>query len=160
MTIFKKILATLGLTIIIATTGIVATQAADSGGVGVDQLLYKFNTSNGDSSKVALVKGLPSGDQQKILVDVIKFVLSITGSLALASFTVAGVLFLTAQGQEEKLTKAKHLLLWSIAALAIIAVSYAVVLGISQLQFFGGASAPPNAPATGQGTPAPTPPKK
>ena len=42
---------------------------------------------------------------------------------------------LTARGVEDKLKHGKDILLWSIIALAIIAGSYALVLGVSQLKF-------------------------
>lgn len=120
----------------------------NNAGVSTDQLLYPFNYKNGTTS-VSLVKNLPSGTPQEIIIGVIKLILSVCGVLALVSFTVAGVMFLTAAGQEEKITKAKHMILWSIGALAIIAISYAIVTGVSQLQFFtsGSISPPPAAPA-------------
>ncbi len=86
--------------------------------------------------KIDLIKNLPSGDWQTILTQIIKFILAITGTLALISFTYAGIIFLTGRGEEDQLSKAKKLLIWTIAALGIIAVSYAVVLGISQFKFF------------------------
>ncbi len=107
----------------------------NNAGVSTDQLLYPFNYKN-DTTSVSYVKKLPAGTPQVIIAEVIKLILSICGVLALVSFTIAGVMFLTAAGAEEKITKAKHMILWSIGALAIIAVSYAIVTGVSQLQFF------------------------
>lgn len=98
--------------------------------------IFHATTVQNKGSKIDYVQQLPGGDWQSILTSVIKFVLGITGTLALISFTVAGVLFLTARGEEDQITKAKNLLIWSIAALGIIAVSYAIVLGVSQLKFF------------------------
>ncbi len=103
----------------------------------VDDLFHPYIAPNGaPPTKIDYVQKLPSGSWQEILTGVIKFVLGITGTLAFISFSFAGILFVTARGEEDQLTKAKHLLIWSIAALGIIAVSYAIVLGISQLKFF------------------------
>ncbi len=103
-----------------------------------EKLFYGFESGNETKDKIEYVSKLPQGTWQEIVTSVIKIILAISGSLALASFTVSGIMMVVARGEEEKLTKAKHVLLWSIAALAIIAVSYAIVLGISQLKFFSG----------------------
>ncbi len=84
---------------------------------------------------IKYVKSLPKGNWEKILADIIKLVLQITGSLALISFTVGGIMMITAQGGDN-LTKGKMVILWSIIALTIIAISYAIITGITQLQFF------------------------
>ncbi len=84
-------------------------------------------------SKISYLGRLPGGDWRYILSNIIQMILGITGSLALISFTVGGVMMITGQGNEETLSKAKGIMLWSVAALVIIAASYAVVLGITQL---------------------------
>jgi hypothetical protein len=87
-------------------------------------------------SKIALVKQLPSGDWKSIVAQVIQLILSITGSITFVSFTVGGVMMVTAQGDDTKINKGKGILTWSLIALAIIAASYGIVLGITQLKFF------------------------
>jgi hypothetical protein len=90
-----------------------------------------------EGSKIELVQErLPSGSWQAILAEVIKLVLSITGSLTFIALTYGGIMFLTARGNDEQITKAKDVVTWSAFALAVIAISYAVVLGITQLRFF------------------------
>lgn len=84
-------------------------------------------------SKISYLGRLPGGDWRYILSNVIQMILGITGSLALISFTVGGVMMITGQGNEETISKAKGIMLWSVAALVIIAASYAIVLGITQL---------------------------
>ena len=97
---------------------------------------YPTGLSEGKPTKIALVDQLPSSSWQKIMADVIKIILGVTGSLALVAFTVGGVMMVTAQGNEEKISKGKGILYWSVLALVIIAASYAVVVGITQLEFF------------------------
>jgi len=87
-------------------------------------------------SKITLVGNLPRGDWKVLLANVIKLVLAITGSLAFAAFTYGGVMMVTAQGNDQQISKGKNILFYSVLALAIIAASYAIVLGITQLQFF------------------------
>lgn len=101
-----------------------------------DPVLFQPVTSP-EESKIRLVQDrLPSGSWQGILAEVIKLVLSITGSLTLVALTYGGIMFLTARGNDEQITKAKEVITWSAFALAVIAISYAVVLGITQLRFF------------------------
>ncbi len=116
--------------------------------VNVQDLLYPFKYTNktNENTKISLVKNLPSGTPQGTILQITKIILSIAGSLAFVSFTVSGIFFLVAQGQDEKLSKAKGMLIWSIVGLAIIAVSFALVTGIANLEFFTGGttSVPPS----------------
>jgi hypothetical protein len=86
--------------------------------------------------KLTLVGNLPRSDWGVIMGQVIVLVLAVTGSLAFAAFTYGGVMMVTAQGNEEQIRKGKNILFYSILALAIIAASYGIVTGISQLKFF------------------------
>jgi ABC-type branched-subunit amino acid transport system permease subunit len=86
--------------------------------------------------KLTLVGNLPSSDWNILLGQVISLVLAITGSLAFAAFTYGGVMMITAEGNDEQIRKGKNIIFWSVLALAIIAASYAIVVGISQLKFF------------------------
>lgn len=88
------------------------------------------------TSKINLVNQLPKGTWQEIIGSVINLVLAISGSLAFISFTVGGVMMLTAQGVEDKIRKGKSIFTWSLIALVIIGTSFGIVLGITQLKFF------------------------
>jgi len=86
--------------------------------------------------KLTLVGNLPRSDWGVLMGQVISIILAITGSLAFAAFTFGGVMMVTAQGNDEQIRKGKNILFWSVLALVIIAASYAIVVGISQLKFF------------------------
>jgi hypothetical protein len=86
-------------------------------------------------SKVQLVRNLPDNNWPVLLASIIQIVLAVVGSLALIAFTYGGIVMITGQGNEEQIKKGKEILLWSIVALIVIAASYALVLGISQLRF-------------------------
>lgn len=106
----------------------------------IDDLFRPFNYTNQNTSgsKIGIVSNIAqrtSGDWTQILAGVIQFVLGITGSLAFISFTYGGVLMVSARGNEDQIKKGKDILTWSVIALAIIATSYAIVLGVSQLRF-------------------------
>ena len=113
--------------------------SAVSAAVAQDSLVpehYTFSEQNPQATKLALVSNLPHSSWQQTLANVVQVLLGFTGSLALIAFTVGGIMFVTAQGNEEKVTKAKKILTWSLIALVIIASSFGIVVGISQLEFF------------------------
>lgn len=97
--------------------------------------LFKKVTAN-PGSKLVLVTNLPNQPWPKLIANVIQLTLTITGTLAFIAFTVGGIMMVTARGKEDNIKKGKDILIWSIIALAIIAISYGIVLGISQLNFF------------------------
>ena len=99
---------------------------------------WSYENKKTNESKINLVSSIDKNTQgtwADILGNVIKFVLGITGALALVSFTYSGILMVTARGAEDQIKKGKEMIFMSILALAIIAISYAIVLGISQLKF-------------------------
>lgn len=98
--------------------------------------LFERAESTEGPSKINLIYRLPSGDWTQIMAQVINLALGITGSLAFAAFTYGGILMVTAQGDDQQISKGKGILFWSVLALAIIAASYGIVIGITQLQFF------------------------
>ena len=106
-----------------------------------NQLFHSFtydSTTAPDDSKIGIITKIDrktSGSWSQLLGNVTKFVLAITGSIAFIAFSYAGIYFVTARGNEDQIKKAKEMIYLSILAMAIIATSYAFVLGISQLKF-------------------------
>ncbi len=125
----------------IIVTTIILSLFAGSMAMAQDTLIPEVILPDGTTgpSKVTLVKQLPQGTENTfavIIANVIRIVLAATGSLAFASPTVGGIMMVTARGNEDQIAKGKKILLLSLGALAIIAASYGIVLGITQLKFF------------------------
>lgn len=59
---------------------------------------------------------------------IIRFALSLLGTIALVLVVYAGFLWMTAGGNEEQVTKSKTLLFQAVIGLAIILMSYGIVL--------------------------------
>jgi len=55
----------------------------------------------------------------------IKGILGLSGSIALLMFVYGGVVYLTAQGENERIQRAKNTLTWATVGLAVIFGSYA-----------------------------------
>lgn len=122
----------------LATPSLVFAETKASTPGTENELFHPFNYTSGadnQNSKIGLVNKLPSADWKDLLAGVVKVILGITGTIAFISFTFNGIMMVVAQGNEETIGKAKKNILLSVLALAIIAASYGIVLGISRLNF-------------------------
>ncbi len=109
------------------------------GATNPDELFYNFKYGNNssDTTKIAAVNRIVSSKSwQTVVADIVKILLNISGALTLLAMTISGVLMVTARGNPEEFEKGKKLAIGAVAGLIIIAVSYAVVIGVSELQFF------------------------
>ena len=64
---------------------------------------------------------------QEFIGQIIKGLLGIVGSIALAMFVYGGFLWMTAAGDKSKVTKGRETMLWATLGLAVIFSSYALV---------------------------------
>ena len=120
-----------------STTFLINTAHAQADPVEAIIPTVQYPTESGDkASKIAMVEYLPTGSWQTILASAIKIILGIAGSLTVVAFTVGGVMMIMAQGDEEDISKGKKIIYLSLLALIFIAGAYAVVLGLTQLEFF------------------------
>lgn len=77
---------------------------------------------------------LPGGDfLGEIVPAVITNVMYVTAFLIFIAFMYGGVLLVTGRGNEESVTKAKNIIIYSAVALALISLGYAIVYGIANL---------------------------
>lgn len=77
---------------------------------------------------------LPHGDiNQDFLPFFINTALSIAGTLIFTSFMYAGYLLVFVNDNEEKVEKGKKILIYSAIGAAVMAISYAVIYGIANL---------------------------
>lgn len=173
----KKFLISLGLLAIISTTFSVMVFAADaptggsgsgssgstgstgssqSSGATTDQLFTRFTYTNAstDKTKIGAVNKLPDQPWQVVLASVVKTLLNISGGLTLLALTLGGTYMITARGDTGTLDKGKKIVAYAIGGLIVIAVSYAVVVGVSELQFFTPGTAGGSGSTSGSGAPA------
>ena len=118
-----------------------AAATTPANAVTTDELLYQFNyvgTTPAEmaGTKIGAVNALPRATWTKTLAEVIKMLLNITGGLALLAFTVGGTMMVLSSGNGDLLEKGKKITIYAIEGLVIIAVSYALVIGVSELQVF------------------------
>ena len=57
----------------------------------------------------------------------------IFGAVAVISFIVAGVLFLTAQGEPDKITKARSAFIWGVAGVIVGIIAFSIIAIVSRI---------------------------
>jgi hypothetical protein len=147
-------------------------------GVKAEELFYRFTYKGADSTaaenatdkekqaaadkqaandagttsgtKIGAVNALPNISWQATLTAIIKILLNITSGITLLALTVGGTMMVISQSNPDLLEKGKKITFYSVAGLIVIAVSYAVVIGVSELEIFeggyGGGAAESSAP--------------
>jgi len=75
----------------------------------------------------------PDGDLRDLLVNIIKYILSFLGIIAVAVIMYAGYLWMTSGGSADRLAKAKKTLTNAVIGLIIIILSFAIVAFIANL---------------------------
>ena len=62
-----------------------------------------------------------------ILQNIVKWLLTLVGTIATISLLYGGFLYITSQGEEDQASKAKHIILYSVIGIIIIGISAIVV---------------------------------
>ncbi len=86
-------------------------------------------TSSDDpfGTKKVEVTGAIHGEMASTVVQFINYFLGFLGLLAVTMIIYAGVLFVTAQGDDQQLNKAKKVILWAVVGILIIMLSFVIV---------------------------------
>lgn len=71
---------------------------------------------------------------QTLYSNLIKLALGIASVLIVISFVIAGTFYVTAQGNEDQLNKAKSILIYTLIAVAIIASAYGITMGVTKIK--------------------------
>jgi hypothetical protein len=85
-------------------------------------------------------KGLSTRTVPEILLTVIDWALVIIGLLGVITFIYAGFIYLTAQGKDDEIERAKKILIWAVVGIAVAVLGYVVVKTINDLLVGGGAA--------------------
>ncbi|MBU4204627.1 pilin [Patescibacteria group bacterium] len=77
----------------------------------------------------------PSGglDLTNVIKGIASAMWKIFGLVAIVMFVVSGISFLTAQGEPEKLKKAKDSFIWGVAGVVVAILAYSIVAMVSSL---------------------------
>ncbi|HUT22469.1 MAG TPA: pilin [Candidatus Bipolaricaulota bacterium] len=109
------------------TSSTAETAATPASEGGLNQTIQKLDSF---LNKEPIKGELISGDVPTIAGKIIKALLGIIGSVALAMFVYGGIMYMTSGGAAEKASKARGTLVWSILGLIVVFSSYAIVSAI------------------------------
>lgn len=82
-------------------------------------------TSNYQSS------GLPTGSIYGIISSTLSWLLAILGFIAVIGFVIAGILYLTAAGNEAQIEKAKSAMTYSIVGVIVALMGYVIIQAVN-----------------------------
>ncbi|MFA5421055.1 MAG: hypothetical protein WC280_03485 [Patescibacteria group bacterium] len=86
----------------------------------------KVNNPSQDST-VTLSNPIAAGSFQIVIGSVVSQILGVVGALALLMFIYGGLVWMTAAGNDQKITQGKNILMWAAIGLLVIFSSYALV---------------------------------
>ena len=87
-------------------------------------IIFVFILTN-NAFAATLENPIGTDDPRIFIGRLIKGILGLSGSVALLMFVYGGVVYLTAQGESERIQRAKNTLIWATMGLAVIFGSYA-----------------------------------
>jgi len=76
---------------------------------------------------------IKTSDFAKIVENFLLWVLSVAGALTLFMLVAGGIMYMTAGGDEQKVTTAKKVVTWTIIGLALILASYSIIKVLDEI---------------------------
>lgn len=76
-------------------------------------------------------------DQGGFIPQIIRLLIRFASLGVFVSFVVSGVMFVLAFGNEERVTKAKQMLYYTLVGFAFVALAFAIVKAVTSIDFFG-----------------------
>lgn len=81
---------------------------------------------------------VPEGDiVEDFIPQFIRLLFRFVSLAVFISFVVSGIMFVMAFGNEERITKAKSMLYWSLMGFAFVTLAFAIIKAITDIDFFG-----------------------
>ena len=77
--------------------------------------------------------GVTVGSLQQILNAVTNAVGLVFGAIAVIAFVIAGVLFLTSQGDPDKIGKARQAFLWGVAGVVVGIIAFSIIAIVASI---------------------------
>lgn len=87
--------------------------------------------------------GLTDREPGQVIATVMLWLMGILGILAILMFVVAGIMYLTAAGDESKTTAAKNIIRFAITGVAVALMGYVIVYTVEQLVTDGATESDP-----------------
>lgn len=85
------------------------------------------DTGGGNTQPEKLPNPLGTSDINEMIARVIRFILSLVGSISLLMFVYGGLIWMTSAGSSDKIKKGREIIVWSVIGLAVVFSSYLIV---------------------------------
>lgn len=128
-----KILKNIGITA--ALSVLLCTFAPISSAVSVDEVLERPGT-NENYPELEQVANLPEVSIESGVAIFINTVLRFAFLLCLTTIVIISINLVRSDGDEDKMTQAKKMIIFLLIGMAIIAGSMAIITGVSRFNFF------------------------
>lgn len=89
--------------------------------------------SGGSTGSISITNPIETDDFTILVENVLKWLLGIAGSLALLMIIIGGVLYMTANGDEQKAAQGKRIVTWTLGGLVVILLSYSIIVVIEDI---------------------------
>ena len=76
---------------------------------------------------INITNPIDTSDFGTLVENLLLWILSVAGVLALFMLVAGGIMYMTAGGDEQKISTAKKMVKWTILGLALILVSYSII---------------------------------
>lgn len=81
---------------------------------------------------------VPQGDLlEDFIPNLVRLLFRFASLAVFVSFVISGLMFVAALGNEERVTKAKQMLYWTLVGFAFVTLAFALVKAITDIDFFG-----------------------
>ena len=77
--------------------------------------------------------GLPTGTITGIVISVMQWILVILGAIGVIGFVVAGIIYLTSAGDDNRIGTAKKAMLYSIIGVIVGLMGYVIIQAVNQM---------------------------
>ncbi len=82
---------------------------------------------------IKVTNPISTSDFNKLVGNTLAWVLSVAGSVALVMLIIGGIMYITASGDEQRINTAKKIVTWTILGLALVLVSYSIMVVVNQI---------------------------
>ena len=90
-------------------------------------LIFVYGRETVGAGGTSLPNPLSTGDPRVLAGYIIKAILGVTGSVALAIFIIGGFMWMLSSGSQKRVKKGTSMMVWAALGLAIIFFAYSIV---------------------------------
>ena len=91
-----------------------------------------------DPGSVNNEANLPEGTLTQIIINIMRWLLIIVGFIGVIGFVIAGILYLTAAGDDSQMERAKNSMVWSIIGVIVALMGYVIIQAANTMLSGGG----------------------